>query len=378
MNTLVNPDPASCSLLLAIARAAVDPDAVHSAAGAVEDWEGFLRLTETHRMSAMAFRRLEGMTAAVPSAILQALAAEYERNLCQSMLSAAELLQVLDALGREQIPAMPFKGIVLAASAYREPGLRACGDLDLLIRHEDLERATAILLERGFRRITPAVDGVTVHEYTFQRAEDGAIIELRWTLDLIYARYKRDLGLEWVWADRRSVRLNGIDVPNPTPEKTLILLCMHASKHVWSRLSWVCDVAQLIASSPNLDWEAALSEARALGLWKPLALGILLAQRMAGARTNLPQQSSIQRDRSVAKLASHFERNLVRSPGAGPYGRIPYNIRLLDYRDRIRVLFSPGFLRPNDRDRAAFPFAGPPALYYLLRPIRLMLDRSAR
>jgi hypothetical protein len=334
----------------------------------------------------MAFRRLVHADAQVPSPILQTLAAEYEQNLCQSMVSTAELLQVLDAFGREHIAAMPFKGIVLAASVYPELGLRACGDLDLLIRPEDLKRATAILQERGFERLADDPRWMALgsectnqnHEEIFVRKTDNTILELRWKLDFIFGRYDQAMGIESVWRNRRSLRMSGADVPDMSPEDKLLTLCVHGSRHVWSRFLWICDVAYLAKSETKLDWESAGREARALGLWRPLALGILLAHRMLGSPVDFPLLYSIQQDRTVLKLTKHFEQNMFFAPGRGPAGRVPYNFRLLNLRDRLRLLFATDLLRPNELDRAAIPFAGPQPLYYLVRPIRLLLDRSAR
>ena len=371
-------DPQSCALLLAIARQALqsDPPALRDAAEEVEHWDDFLRLAQAHRMAPMAFWSLQGAETPVPATIRKCLADEYERNLCQSLLSATELLETLALFAQEQIPAMPFKGVALAAAAWRPPELRASGDLDLLIRREDLERASAILEERGFRRaLSPEKER---HERVFLRQRDGAVVELRWVLDFVFGRYGRKPGFAWAWQGRCSARLNGVEIPAMSPEKTLILLGMHASKHVWSRLMWVCDVAQVIASAPDLDWLAADFEARSLGLWKPFALGILLAHRMTGFPVGCPLLSPIQRDRALQILADHFEKNLLITPGVGPAGHVPYNMRLLDFRDRMRWMFSGQILLPNERDRAAIPFSGPQLLYYFVRPVRVLLDRSAR
>lgn len=373
MTDYLKPEPASCDLLLAIARR--DAAAIRNRAKSVCDWEDFLRLADIHRMTPMAAVSLVNLNS-VPASIRGRLSAEYERNVCQSFLIAAELLKVLAAFAREQITAMPFKGLMLAASAYGDLGLRACGDLDLLIQRNDLNHAMAILRTRGYQCV--AFNPIETHEYTFERAADGTVLELRWVLDFIQSRYGQNLGLDWGWEGRQETQLSGTTVPCMSPEKTLIMLCMHASKHVWSRLLWVCDIARLIASSPGLDWEAAAREARSLGLWKAVALGILLAQRIADAPAHCPLQASIRQSETVLKLANHFEKNLIANPGRGPHGRIPYNLRLLDFRDQMRLLVSARFLTPNARDRAAIPFRGPEALYYLIRPVRLLLDRSAR
>jgi hypothetical protein len=58
---------------------------------------------------------------------------------------------------------------------------------------------------------------------------------------------------------------------------------------------------------------------------------------------------------------------------------VPYNLQLLDFRDRLRFLSSLHFLQPNERDRAVISLPHRlRALYYLIRPFRILLDRSAR
>ena len=381
-------DPNSSALLLAVARHSLqrDPDSIRNKAKVVSDWPAFVAMARAHRMAPMAYRSLEEAQAAVPSATHEQLAATYERNLCQSMVAASELLAVLAAFEHEQIRTMPFKGIVLAASTYPDTGMRACGDLDLLIYRHDLDRAKAILRERGFRPVSAEFRGHPVaesetnlnHEDTLLRPHDGMIIELRWKLNFIYGRYGRDLGLDWAWQGRRTVQLNGAAVPGMSPEKNLLMLCMHASRHIWSRLLWICDIAHLIASSPDLDWDSVESQARVLGLWKPLALGVLLAHRLVGCPLDRPLLVSLQQDRTVLRLVQHFEKHVLTMPGVGPAGRLPYNFLLLDIRDRMRVLFTPSIFKPNELDRAALKFLVPQPLYYLVRPFRVLLDRSSR
>ncbi len=60
-------------------------------------------------------------------------------------------------------------------------------------------------------------------------------------------------------------------------------------------------------------------------------------------------------------------------------GGVPYNVQLLGFRDRARLILSAGFLRPNERDRAAIHLPpGLDVLYYLVRPLRILWERSAR
>jgi len=378
-------DRESCELLRAIVRRPSGPDAqsLHRLAENIRDWEALLELAGDHRVLPMLYRRLADLGPAVPEAAIQAIEAAYHRNMILSMVNAAELIGLLEAFDREGIPAMPFKGVVLSASLYGDLTSRAAGDLDVLIHQRHLERATAILEERGFELKTPAnADGaVDPHcfEHQFERPRDGMMIELRWRLELTYARFRRNLGMDWVWSRRRMTKLAGAEVPGMDPEITLLMLCMHGSKHVWSRLNWICDVGQLLASFPDLNWKEVTREAQRVGLWRPLVLGVLLAHRITGATVPQVVLERFESDITACRLARHVQEHLFDAPGSTPASRMPYYVQLLGFRDRVRLLLSRGAVRPNARDRAALELS--PSfdfLYYLVRPVRIFRDRSAR
>ncbi len=279
---------------------------------------------------------------------------------------------------------MPFKGVVLGASAYGDMTARTAGDLDVLIYFRDLMEATRILKERGYELTTKVLEDGSPEaedyfEYHFVRAEDGMVVELRWRLELTQPRYSHDLGMDWVWPRRRTAKLAGADVPNLDAISGLLVLCMHGSKHGWSRLIWISDVAKLLESEPGLDWNLVLREAKRLGLWRCLALGVLLARRVAGAQVPAETLRGFERDRTVRKLADFLEKNLLEAPGSMPGGWVPYNVKILGFRDRAGALLSPTFLQPNARDRAVVKLPKSlEALYYVIRPFRVLLDRSGR
>jgi hypothetical protein len=171
----------------------------------------------------------------------------------------------------------------------------------------------------------------------------------------------------------------GVEVPDLDPIANLLVLCMHGSKHFWSRLIWVCDVARLIDAHPGLDWDEIVREARERGLWRAVALGVLLAQRLCDVRIPARVLASFASDRAARELAEHFERIMLQAPGKAPDARVPYSLRILDNSDRLRWLLRGEFLRPNERDVSAVPLPTVlRPLYFFVRPLRVLLDRSAR
>jgi hypothetical protein len=372
----------SSELLQAIVRRPADAaERIKRLAGNVRDWDSLIKQAREHRVLPMLFSRLAD-TGAIPPTAQEILRAEYNRNVVHNLVNAAELISLLKVFDQEGIPAMPYKGVVLAASIYGDLTMRPAGDVDLLIHHRHLARATAVLLERGYELKTPLrADGTQVYpsicEYWFKRQVDGMVTELRWRLT--EPKFKCNLDMDWAWPQRRMAVVAGAEVPNLSPEMTLLVLCMHGSKHAWSRLIWVCDVAQLLAASPALDWNEVNQEAKRLGLRRTLALGVLLAHQVAGAAVPPAVLGRFESDAIARRLARHFQETVVDAPGSLPRGRLPYTFQLLEFRDRVRWLLSFDFLRPKEGDRAALHL--PPsldALYYLVRPVRMLWDRSAR
>jgi hypothetical protein len=377
-------DHNSCELLRAIVRAREGgPNQnLNELAKQITDWDSLLRLAEEHRVLPMLFLRLADTGFVAPPEVQERLQTSYNRNMFHNLANAAELLSVLQAFERDGIPTMPFKGVVFGASAYGNLTTRPSGDLDLLIHDTHLLQATAILKQKGYQLTDPEkVDELSLpsyhYEYHFEREADGMVVELRWRLTL--PRFRRNLGLDWVWPSSRTTTLAGAEVPNMSSEITLLVLCMHGCKHVWSRLIWICDVAQLLTSSPDLNWKEAIQESKRLGLSRALALGILLAHRIAGAQVPPATLQRFEGDTTARKLARHIENNLFDAPGSKPAGRIPYNIKLLDFHDRLRLFASLDLLRPNERDHAVLSERKLPSpLSYLIRPFRLLRDGSPR
>lgn len=374
------------SLLLAVirqpARSCVAP--IAELTHKVTCWEETIDAAMQHGILPMLRAALALSEGSVPREVLGRVKRESERNAFHCIANAAELLAVLREFEKAGIPAIPFKGVVLGASAYGDMTARTAGDLDVLIFRRDLLRAVRILVDRGYELKTKVLEdgspeAAHYFEYHLERAADGMVLELRWRLELTQPRFRRELGMDWVWPRRRTAKLGGADIPNLDPVSALLVLCMHGSKHVWSRLIWISDVAKLIESEPGLDWNFAEKEARRVGLWRCLALGTLLAHSIAGAEVPVEVLENFRKDRTARRLAEFLQEHMFDETLPMPGGPVPYNLQLLGFQDRARALLTPSIFRPNEWDRAfiKLPRALEP-LYYVIRPIRLLVDRSGR
>jgi hypothetical protein len=377
--------PHTCSALLrAITQSSSTDAQIRAIALEIRDWEELRHMSREHRVPPILFSRLVQAEAPLPPEAEHRLKSEYERNIFHCMANAAELIAILESFNKHGLPAMPFKGVVLAANVYGNANARTAGDLDLLVRARDLKRATDLLLERGYdlhTRVHADLSPVDsdCFECHFERRRDGMVTELRTRLELLGPRSDLDLGMDWVWPRRQSASLAGATVPDIDPEITLLMLCMHGSKHAWTRLSWIVDVARLLSARPDLNWNAIEREAKRTGLWRALALGVLLAHRVSDAPVPRPQLRRFTSVGAVRRLAEYIDANLFDPTLRKPPGFLPYAMRLLGVRDRLRLMLSLKIFRLSPQDRAFVNLPRPlHALYYLIRPLRLILDRSPR
>ena len=360
----ISATPAQAEFLLSIVRppGRLAPD--------IEDWSVLLRLARDHGVISL----LDGR---VPADQVQDLRWERHRNTARNLALASELLNLLRAFESEGIPALPFKGVVLAAGLYGDLSHRRAGDLDILIYRQHLMRATAVLKERGYKLRTPVnddgtpVDSEAVECQFTQESLDGITVELRWRLTSPHF-FRRDFGMDALWPQRRRSILLGSEVPDLRPEQTLVVLCVHGTKHGWMRLFWICDVVRLLLIHPELDWDSAEREARRFGLWRTLGLGVLLAHRIGGAPVAAETLQRFVADRSVRRLEKYIRTHLFGEVAAISGLRFS---QALESGDRLRCLVRLGLRRPNERDRAVIRLPRTlDFLYYAVRPLRVIWE----
>lgn len=87
----------------------------------------------------------------LPDEVCEGLAIYREGIRLEALRAEAQLTELLHLLAERGLPAMPFKGPLLARNAYADPTLRPCLDLDLMIHPDDVPHVLACLVEAGFQ-----------------------------------------------------------------------------------------------------------------------------------------------------------------------------------------------------------------------------------
>jgi hypothetical protein len=96
----------------------------------------------------------------------------------------------------------------------------------------------------------------------------------------------------------------------PSPEDLFLILSVHAAKHVWGRLIWLCDLARIMAS-PQLKWEWIAEQAENLGIARILRVTLLLLNRLLHVEIPVRAEASVPLDSHAAMLAREIEASIV-------------------------------------------------------------------
>jgi hypothetical protein len=271
--------------LVLLLRACV-PDAneeLRQAAQHVRDWDAVRAAAETHRLTGVLHRRLEAACPdAVPQDALDSLRAEAGEIARESLLMTAELLRLLRVLDEAGVRAVPFKGPVLSQQAYGDPGLRAFGDLDLLMSRSDVLSARAVLTRAGFRGYLTPHDGpgdevllrMGIHIALVRG--DGLVVELHDPGSALRGGSPTDAAAGFVGRSE-SVELLGRQVPALCGDDVVILQCAHGPRHQWADLEHVaCLVAPIQGVTRSGGWDDLIAHATAVGARRKVLVGTLL------------------------------------------------------------------------------------------------------
>lgn len=374
--------PTEKQLLVCCSRAGMNPsvgEEIRRLVTAPIDWDFLLAQAAEHSVAPLLSRNLFAAAPdAMPPEPLARLKDQVRANSVRSLVLSAELIRILDSFASAGIEAFPYKGPVLAVQAYGDVALREFADIDIVLRQRDVAAANRVLVTLGFASQFPPIfapdapSPLVPGEYDYRDGERRLTVELHTELTLRHFPIPPDL--DDLCRRAAPVSISGHEIRTFGPEDTLVFLCVHGSKDSWERLIWIADVAEFVASHPQLDWERVYSFAGSVRAQRMLDLGLALASRLFGVTLTDAVRSRVRADRVADSVASQIERRLL-SRTTQPLGsRATFRYRrsmvpgmFSGFRYALRLATAPA---AEDWHAIRLPRALAP-LYAALRPFRL-------
>ena len=370
-------------LLLCCARTECDTEVAYRLrvlAGAAIDWDYLFRLARRHSILPLIYRQLQTHASdLVPNDRLVQLKQSYQENVARNLVLTSELMTLLRTFATAGIESIPFKGPALALIAYDDLSLRRFVDLDVIVKKEDVFRARDILLQAGYKTPKPLNEDQqlvllrTQHCLQFSRENGRMIFELHWNVasDL----FASPVSVTDLWRQLIDIEIAGQVVKSFSADDLLFSLCVHGSRHIWERLSWICDVAELIKRQ-QLDWAMLMDRAIKTDCERMFYLGLFLAERLLGASLPAGVRAKFETDEYLQTLTEGITARLFSGTEhipatSGQVFRFNFSLRK-SWRGRAKYFAFT--LRPNELDLSGVWLPRPLYFaYYLVRPMRLFV-----
>jgi Uncharacterised nucleotidyltransferase len=242
----------------------------------------------------------------VPATALSRIRFRYQENARKALWFTNELFRILDCLEWRGIEAVAHKGPVLAHFLYGDLTSRESCDLDILVRPADVIKAKQGLAELGYRpsiEITPRQERAYIeagYEYAFDAPYGRNLLEIQW--QILPRFYAVNFDLSVFFARAETITVGNRRVRMLCAQDLFLVLCVHAAKHVWWRLSWLCDIAQLLTTW-SCDCKAVINESRRLGIERIVGMNLWLAEKLLGWSVPLQAVSLLKGDPDLKSLA---------------------------------------------------------------------------
>ncbi|MDI9497144.1 MAG: nucleotidyltransferase family protein [Bacillota bacterium] len=374
------PDEMKLFLLCSIKDIPVEQEEkIRDILGAGISWDDFLIIVERHRVYMTVYRQLTRIHSEnVNSRALNELHRISQRKVMQSVRLASELVNVARLLEDSDISVISLKGPLLSINIYGDIAYRSSKDLDILISEHDIDKADKLLLANGFRRIdadacfSPKQKAylIRTRQHFVYQNKDRVIIEMHWRVSSGNTVFHFDE----LWKNRKGSELSGQTINVLSDEDEFLYLLFHGSAHGYSRLRWLCDIAEIIKKD-KLPWGRILKRVTEMNIMEMLVQTVILVENLLHIEIPEALRASLVTSRTGQKMALQAISIMTETDESSMQGGSFFNNRIWKYnmlrskglRSKLEFFvnrFRPALIDLNTihfSDRFFF-------MYYLVRP----------
>ena len=287
---------------------------LRSLIGSPVRWEYLYALAERHGLQPLLYHALNSLREAIPAEKMDALERIYQANLHKSLLLSRELIRILHHLREFDLEVLPYKGPALAEFLYSDIALRQAGDIDLLVRREEFSRVKKVLAKLEYVA-QASLSGAEQRAYLksgYECVFDGHagrnVLEVQWAIQPRF--YAVDFDMHGLFDRAIKIDIAGQTMKTLGAPDLFLILAVHAAKHVWGRLIWICDLARLM-SLPSLDWDWIASQAKILGVSRIVNVSMLLANRLLGTELPARARNTFRETKIDVRLVFEIQQQLL-------------------------------------------------------------------
>ena len=279
------------------------------------DWDYAIAQAQDHSILPLLERNLRaGAREVVPGTVLVQLERMARAGAMRSLAQTSELLRIVELFESGGIRTLPYKGPVIAAQAYADIAARQFEDLDVILAQRDIPAADAAVRSIGYEPKfpwihSPETRSLVPGEYNYFNAARQTILELHTEATLRHFPVRPPLT---EFFDRAAnVDLGGRTLRTFRVEDALPVYGIHGTKDFWERLIWVADIAELLRSRRDLDWDSVLRTGEQLRAQRMLYLGLALAAGVLDAELPPEISARVKADSRASAMAAEIANRLL-------------------------------------------------------------------
>lgn len=223
----------------------------------------------------------------LPPPAIERLRDDAVRSAAQSLQIARELSEVLELFRRHDVAVIVLKGAHLGHLVYGSSALRTMGDLDVMVRRDQLSEAERLLTRLGYAPLHDPLEQVDYaqHHHTRPLGKPGAVrIDVHWSIARPTAPF--DVDLEGVWQRAVPARIAGVETLVLSADDLVLHLCLHASFDHQFRLGlracW--DILEVVRHHRDvIDWDELVRRAQRWGIGPYVYVTLRLVRELLAA-----------------------------------------------------------------------------------------------
>ena len=214
-------------------------------------WSLFLGRLVHQRLTGLAVAAAEAGAIELRGAQLAQLIDRQREAMTLSLTLERRLLGLVPALDANGIDYAVLKGPAVAHSRYPDPAWRPFGDLDILVRSRQLDRACELLSDLGLRRVFPEPrPGFVVRFGNTVLHRDDAGIEIDLHHTLVAGPFGQWIEPDQLLSDLATFHLGGKEIKRLGDTGLLLHACIHTSLgHRPPLLMPVRDIGQILQTA---------------------------------------------------------------------------------------------------------------------------------
>jgi hypothetical protein len=278
-------------LLTACAAPRVSPEKIRELIRPDLNWHFILDRAAELGIAPLTYSHLKisGQESSIPPEILNELRSRRRDSAVTAIRQSAKLKEILWGLRSKQIPAIVMKGAALGELLYESAGLRPMLDVDLMIRNEDLDAATKVLVELGYSCDESYQEAGWYkshhhHLAPFVSSDRSVVVELHYELASPQANLA--IATDALWQRARPFQIASDAAMILAPEDLLLGICAHVaiSKRFVKSLRDLAEIAAVIERyCGEIQWEDVVGNAIAWRAARCAYYGLWAARLLTGA-----------------------------------------------------------------------------------------------